>query len=66
MGEVPGHKLFDVDCAFDDNDHEWYDHDTDPYELVNLANDPARPDELRDIYERLRAYERESFVRFDA
>ena len=41
-GKSPGHKLFDVDCAFDDNDHEWYDHDTDPDELVNLANDRSR------------------------
>jgi len=48
----------------DDNDHEWYDHDADPHELVNLANDPARTTELRDNYERLRAYESESFVTF--
>ncbi len=61
-GRSPGTKLFDVDCAFDDNDHEWYDHGTDPYELVNLANDRARRDGLRDAYERLLAYERESFV----
>jgi arylsulfatase len=61
-GKSPGHKLYDVDCAFDDNDHEWYDHDSDPHELVNLANDPARADGLRDNYERLLAYERASFV----
>jgi len=61
-GRSPGTKLFDVDCAFDDNDHEWYDHGADPHELVNLANDPARRDGLRDTYERLLAYERESFV----
>ncbi len=61
-GRPPGSKLFDVDCAFDDNDHEWYDHDTDPHELVNLANDPSRRTGLRDAYERLLAYERESFV----
>ena len=24
-GKDPGHKLYDVDCAFDDQDHEWYD-----------------------------------------
>ena len=52
-GKSPGHKLFDVDCAFDDNDHEWYDHDTDPTELVNLANDRS-PSELRDVFERMR------------
>lgn len=61
-GKPAGHKLFDVDCAFDDNDHEWYDHDDDPDELINLANDRARRSELRDMYERMRAYERESFV----
>ena len=53
-----------MDCAFDDNDHEWYDHDTDPHELVNLANDRGRREELRDIYERMRAYEAGSFVTF--
>ena len=56
-GRDPGHKLFDVDCAFDDQDHEWYDHDSDPHELVNLANDPARAGALREHFERLRAYE---------
>jgi arylsulfatase len=63
-GKSPGTKLYDVDCAFDDNDHEWYDHSTDPLELVNLANDRARRSELRDVYERMRAYEQESFVTF--
>ena len=53
MGKAAGQKLFDVDCAFDDNDHEWYDHDTDPHELVNLANDRARRKELADLFERL-------------
>jgi hypothetical protein len=53
-----------VDCAFDDNDHEWYDHDSDPDELVNLANDRSRREDVRDLYERMRAYERESFVAF--
>ena len=64
-GKSPGNKLFDVDCAFDDNDHEWYDHGADPHELVNLANDPARSAGLRDNYERLLAYERDAFVTFD-
>jgi arylsulfatase A-like enzyme len=63
-GKSPGTKLYDVDCAFDDNDHEWYDHGDDPDELVNLANDRSRRSELRDMYERMRAYERESFVSF--
>jgi arylsulfatase A-like enzyme len=64
-GKPPGHKLFDVDCAFDDNDHEWYDHDSDPEELVNLANDPSRRKALRDTYERMRTYEAESLVTLD-
>jgi arylsulfatase len=56
-GRDPGQKLFDVDCDFDDQDHEWYDHDTDPLELVNVANDRARRSELRELFERLRHYE---------
>jgi arylsulfatase A-like enzyme len=64
-GKPAGHKLFDVDCAFDDNDHEWYDHDSDPDELVNLANDPSRREALRHAYERMRTYEAESLVTVD-
>jgi arylsulfatase A-like enzyme len=56
-GKSPGHKLFDVDCAFDDQDHEWYDYDSDPLELVNLANDRGRRQDLRQHFERLCAYE---------
>jgi arylsulfatase len=63
-GKSPGEKLFDTDCAFDDNDHEWYDHDSDPLELFNLANDRTRRSELREIYERMRGYEAASFVEF--
>ena len=59
-----GTKLFDVDCAFDDNDHEWYDHDSDPDELINLANDRGHRGELREAYERMRDYEAESFLTF--
>jgi arylsulfatase len=58
-GRDPGSKLFDVDSDFDDQDHEWYDHSADPYELVNLANDRARRNELRSHFERLRVYERD-------
>ena len=61
-GKDPGHKLFDVDCDFDDQDHEWYDHGTDPHELVNLANDRARRTELRGLFERLREYEAKELV----
>jgi arylsulfatase len=61
-GKDPGRKLFDVDCAFDDQDHEWYDHDSDPLELVNMANDRSRRQELRDVFERLRTYETEEMA----
>ncbi len=56
-GKKQGTKLFDTDAAFEDQEHEWYDHDADPHELTNLAHDPARRAELRDNYERLLAYE---------
>lgn len=51
-------KLYDVDAAFEDHDHEWYDLDEDPHELVNLANDRSRRDELRANFERLLEIER--------
>ncbi len=58
-GADPGNKLFDVDSDFDDQDHEWYDHGSDPLELVNLAQDRGRRAELRRQFDRLRTYERE-------
>jgi arylsulfatase len=61
-GKDPGHKLFDVDAAFEDNEHEWYDLQEDPHELVNLAHDRARRAELRANFERLRDYERTELV----
>ena len=63
-GKSPGTKLFDTDSAYDDNDHEWYDHDSDHLELVNLANDCTRRTDYREIYERMRGYEAASFVDF--
>ena len=50
-------KLFDVDADFDDQDHEWYETDDDPLELVNLAHDPGRRAELRRHFDRLLAIE---------
>ena len=58
-GRPQGAKRFDVDADFDDQDHEWYEHDDDPAELVNRANDPGRRAELRALFERLRTYERQ-------
>jgi arylsulfatase A-like enzyme len=57
----PGKKLYDVDAAFEDQEHEWYDLDADPHELVNLAHDRGRRTELHDMYERLLEYERQEF-----
>ena len=54
-------KVFDVDAAFDDHDHEWYDLVEDPDELVNLAHDRSRRQELRENYDRLLDYEAAEF-----
>jgi arylsulfatase A-like enzyme len=56
-GKDPGNKLFDIDADFADQEHEWYDHDSDPNELVNLAHDRGRRAELRENFDRLLAYE---------
>ena len=48
-----GGKLFDVDAPFEDHDHEWYDLDEDPHELVNLAHDRSRREGLRANFARL-------------
>jgi arylsulfatase A-like enzyme len=58
-GKDPGKKLYDVDCDFDDQDHEWYEHSSDPLELVNLAQDRGRRADLRHNFERLLEYERD-------
>ncbi len=50
-------KVYDVDADFDDQDHEWYELDEDPHELVNLANDRGRREELRSLFEDLLSYE---------
>jgi arylsulfatase A-like enzyme len=56
-----GQKLYDVDAAFEDQEHEWYDLNEDPHEMVNLAHDRARRPELRANFERLLEYERAEF-----
>ena len=50
-------KTFDVDADFDDQDHEWYEVAEDPHELTNLANDRGRRNELRALFDRLKAME---------
>ncbi len=55
-------KVFDVTAGFDDHDHEWYETDEDPDELVNLANDRGRRNELRSLFHRLLDYEAEELT----
>lgn len=57
----PTPKLFDVDAAFEDHDHELYDLQEDPHELVNLANDRGRRNETRAHFDHLLAHEAEHF-----
>ena len=61
QGMWPTPKLYDVDADFEDHDHEFYDLQEDPHELVNLADDRGRRKELRQWFERLRAEERKEF-----
>ena len=56
-GKEQGRKTFDVDAAFEDHEHEWYDLVEDPHEMVNLAHDRTRRAELRQQFDRLLAYE---------
>ena len=58
-GKDPGHKMYDVDAAFEDQEHEWYDLSEDPHELVNLAHDRGRRARAQENYERLLEYERQ-------
>ncbi len=61
-GKDPGAKRVGVDAPLEEQEHEWYDHDADPHELVNLARDPSRASHVRDLYERLRAYEADELI----
>jgi arylsulfatase A-like enzyme len=49
--------LYGPDAVFEDQEHEWYDHDADPHELENLAMDRGRRQELRQRFDDLRALE---------
>ncbi len=55
-------KLYDVDSDFDDQDHELYDLQEDPGELVNLALDRGRREEVRRHFTELRSLEAAHFA----
>jgi hypothetical protein len=57
-----GTKLYDVDAAFEDQEHEWYDLADDPHEMVNLAHDRGRRADLRANFDRMLEYERAEFA----
>ena len=59
---LPGEKLFGVDADFDDCDHELYDLQEDPQELVNLAYDRGRRNELRTRFRALRTLEAQAYA----
>jgi hypothetical protein len=46
-------KLFKADAAFEDHEHELYDLQEDPGELVNLAMDRSRRAEVRRWFDHL-------------
>lgn len=62
FGGKPSAKLYDVDSAFDDQDHELYDLQEDPDELVNQAHDRGRRAEIRERFAALRALEASAFA----
>jgi arylsulfatase len=57
----PDIKLYPADADFDDQDHELYDLQEDPHELVNLAMDRGRRSELRDRFQQLLELESRHF-----
>jgi len=59
---LPGPMQFTRDSSFEDHEHEWYDLDSDPHELVNLAMDRGRREELRSRFDELMAIEAEAYA----
>ena len=54
-------KLYGAAASFDMQEHEYYDLQEDPHELVNLAMDHSRRAEVRSQYDRLLELELASF-----
>lgn len=59
-------KKVGEDASFDEQDHEFYDLQEDPHELVNLAMDRGRRGEVRRWFDRLRELERTEFASIEA
>ena len=59
---IEGPKLYGADAPFEDQEHELYDLQEDPNELVNLAMDRGRRAEVRRWFERLREAEAVEFA----
>ena len=59
---VPTPMLYGPDAAFEDQEHEWYDQQEDPHELVNLAMDNGRRTELRERFADLLAIEAKELI----
>ena len=57
----PTPMLYGEDAAFEDQEHELYDLQEDPHELVNLAHDRGRRAELRQRFAELKALEADEF-----
>lgn len=57
----PTPMLYGADSAFEDQEHELYDLQEDPHELVNLAHDRGRRAELRQRFADLKALEAVEF-----
>lgn len=55
-------KRVGEDATFEEQDHELYDLQEDPHELVNLAMDRGRRSEVRRWFERMRELERNEFA----
>jgi arylsulfatase len=62
LSGVPTPMLYGPDAAFEDQEHEWYDHQEDPHELVNLAMDNGRRAQLRERFAHLLSVEENELV----
>ncbi len=58
----PTPKLVGVDAAFEEHEHELYDLQEDPHELVNLAHDLGRRNQVSAWFRRLKEAERREFA----